>query len=201
MLQFMKFRLLSIDNLSESDLEPAFIDLKSELLSTDYYKLKDKYNKLHDRLGKLLTRICDRHERYMIEAEANILREDYLFYSFKNHTWMDHAKSIRNDIDFSKKSDQCLFFLAWFAYVGGVVKDVGYVGRDEERAYEIVKYLTDKRKYFPALFLRGFMYKYGIKYDEKPKLQDARLFLTRAAENGIGGAIIELRQFDLHEQA
>jgi len=136
----------------------------------------------------------------MIEAEANIRYEDHLFHSFKKHLWMENAKSVRKDIDLSGKSDQCLFFLAWFAYVGGVVKDVGHVGRDEEYAYAIVKFLTEERKYFPALFLRGLFYKYGIKYDEKPRLRDARLFLTRAAENGVGGAIIELRQLDLHEK-
>lgn len=200
MFNFFKEKLLNVDNLSESDLEPTYVAIKSDLLLTDYYTSKEKYNKLHDRLGSILTRICNRHEIYMIEAEAKITYEDYFFYSFRNHSWKPYTKSIINDLDLSSKSNECLLLIAWFSYIGGIIKDIGQVDRDEDAAYKIVKYLNDERKYLPSIFLRGFMYKYGLKFDTKQNLRDARLLLTKAAESGVGGAVIELRQFDIFEK-
>ena len=95
-------------------------------------------------------------------------------------------------------SSELLLFLCFFAYLGGRLKTFGDVRPDPEFAVKILNYLIDERGHVPATFFKGFIYKYGVQPYQAPKLREAKALLEKAAIAGEGGAIIELRQFNLH---
>ncbi len=92
----------------------------------------------------------------------------------------------------------CFFYLAVVAYLGGILKNFGRVFSDEKFALKIVDYLIQERSSIDAIFLKGLMFKYGLKHDETPNLSTAQTLLKEAADKGSGGAIIELRELDIH---
>jgi hypothetical protein len=49
-----------------------------------------------------------------------------------------------------------------------------------------------------AVFFKGFVLTYGVKLYHAPRIDEARSLLQAAASAGIGGATIELDQFELH---
>lgn len=52
-------------------------------------------------------------------------------------------------------ANEYLFYLSFFAYRGGMARNIGMVYPNPEYAVELLDYLVLARKYSPALFLKG----------------------------------------------
>lgn len=103
--------------------------------------------------------------------------------------------------DKSGIANEYLFYVSFFAYLGGIARNIGMIYPDPEYAIDLLNYLIHERKYSPAFFLKGFIYKYGVRREDIPNLQEAKELLVTAENKGIGSATIELRQFDVHEMS
>ena len=108
--------------------------------------------------------------------------------------------NISMGLPLNEKAPDLLFYYAMFAYIGGFVKNLGLVTTNPDYGLKVVDYLIEEHDYKNAIFLKGIMLKYGLKHDVAPKLQEAQMLLKEAADKGVGGAVIELRQFNLHLQ-
>jgi len=200
MLQLFKSHIQDPHKLREDDLEPTFVDLKNKILRENVYS--DTHKKLCTRVEIILGRILTRHERYTVEVES---REDpwkitSLFVEIERESWERKLYRPNKELHLPSTKTELLFFLAFFAYYGGIVKNVGLVRSDPLFAVQVIDHLIHEHQYEPAMFLKGLMYKYGLWPEAAPKLAEARTLLTEAASNGVGGAVIELRQFDVHER-
>lgn len=199
MLNFLRGLILEPATLTDQELEPAFVNLKNKILVTNVYAEGEKHRKLYDDLGVVLARLLTRHERYTLDIES--MRGSRFEISRLFHPgFMPNTLSPTKIEDKGRVATEYLFYTSFFAYLGGAIKNIGMVYPDPEYAVSLLDYLILKRDYPPAIFLKGFIYKYGVRREEIPNLSGARELLTLADERGVGGAAIELRQFDVHER-
>ena len=200
MLSFLRSFIQDPTALTEQELEPAFVNLKNKILTTNVYTESEKHKKIYDDIGIILARLLTRHERYILDIESQL--GSYFVISTLFHPgFMPSTFSPTKIQDKGTVANEYLFYVSFFAYLGGVVRNVGMVYPDPEYSIELLDYLILERKYFPAFFLKGFMYKYGIRREDIPNLREAKELLVMADNKGIGGATIELRQFDVHERS
>jgi hypothetical protein len=202
MLSFFNRNIRNPESLRDEELEPVFIDLKNRILVTDIHANEKRREHLWDRIGAVLSAIGRRHERYIVDVEASIdwLKISNYFESYdrdrlayeSTHTWRVNIydrDSIKSDL---------LLYLSFFMYMGGAVRKIGIVRDDPDRAIQTIDYLIGERDFEHAIFLKGFILKYGLRPSTAPRLDEARTLLETAVARGVGGALLELRLFDLH---
>ncbi len=85
-----------------------------------------------------------------------------------------------------------------FSYIGGAVKGLGPVIYQPEYSDFMLDFLIKTHDHATAKFFKGFMHKYGIRTEFPANLTIAKPLLEEAAGKGVGGALIELREFDMH---
>jgi len=200
MQRFLRSLIQNPTTLSEQELEPAFVSLKNKILITNAYTESEKRQKIYKDIGIVLDRLLTRHERYILDIESQRGSSYEIRKLFHQGAWSPVYSPTRID---NKESvaNEYLFYLSHFAYRGGTARDIGMVYPHPEYAVELLDYLILKREYFPATFLKGFVYKYGVRPEDIPNLREAKKLLLTAENNGIGSATIELRQFDVHERS
>ena len=203
MFKFFKKNFSDPETLKDSELEPLFIELKGDILSLLCFNPKhiDEQKRLSNRYNAVLSRILTRHERYFVEIEAQIDTWEISRICKDNNTvsWQSSFYRANKDTEFSSINTELLFYICWFSYLGGAIKDFGYLQANPYYSVDALDFLINDRNYLPAIFLKGLILKYGLRPDHNPDLEESKRLLSNSAEKGIGGAIIELRQFDLHE--
>ena len=200
MLSFLRSFIQDPATLTEQELEPEFVNLKNKILITNVYTESEKHRKLYDGIGIILARLLTRHERYTLDIESqpgSYYEISKLFHS----GFMPNTLSPTKIEDKSGVANEYLFYASFFAYLGGVARNIGMIYPDPEYAIVLLDYLILERNYSPAIFLKGFIYKYGVRREDVPNLSEAKELLIAADNKGIGGATIELRQFDIHERS
>lgn len=200
MLSFLRSFIQDPAALTEQELEPAFVNLKNKILITNVYTESEKHNRVYNDLGIVLARLLTRHERYILDIESQAGSSIEIRNLF-HQGFMAPVYSPTKIQDKGSVANEYIFYVSFFAYLGGVVRKIGMVYPDPEYAIELLDYLILERKYSPAFFLKGFMYKYGVRREDIPNLRETKELLVTADNNGIGGATIELRQFDVHERS
>lgn len=200
MLNFLRSFVQDPATLTEQELEPAFVNLKNKILVTNVYTESEKHRKLYDDIGIILARLLTRHERYTIDIESR--PSSYYEISKLFHPgFMPNTLSPTKIEDKAGVANEYLFYASFFAYLGGVARNIGMIYPDPEYAIALLDYLILERNCSPAFFLKGFIYKYGVRREDVPNLGEAKELLISAEKRGIGGATIELRQFDIHERS
>ena len=199
MLNILRGFIQDPASLPEPELEPAFVNLKNKILVTNAYTESEKRAKLYKDIEIILNRLLTRHERYILDIESqrgssieirNLFHQGFMAPVY-SPTKIQNKEGVANEY---------LFYLSFFAYRGGMARNIGIVYPNPEYAVELLDYLVLERKYSPALFLKGFVYKYGVRPEDIPNLREAKQLLVTADNMGVGGATIELRQFDVHER-
>jgi hypothetical protein len=201
MFQLFKSHLKDPATLRDIELEPTFIDLKNQIIIVSPYTNETKYNHLYSRLGGVMSRIVDRHRHYFVEADNKIDTSGLidLFIQTGGDNWSSRKSNhFRLDLNFSRFESDILLYLCFYAYVGGVIKLMGIIDKNPKFMTKILNFLVKERGYMPAVFFQGLTFKYGISLHVSPKLDLAKGLLETAAAAGVGSAIIELEQFDLH---
>ena len=200
MLNFLRSFVQDPATLTEQELEPAFVNLKNKILITNVYTESEKHRKLYDGIGIILARLLSRHERYTLDIESQP-GSYYEIARLFNPGFMPSTLSPTKIKDKTGVANEYLFYASFFAYLGGVAKNIGMIYPDPEYAIVLLDYLIIERNYSPAIFLKGLIYKYGVRREDVPNLREAKELLMAADNKGIGGATIELRQFDIHERS
>lgn len=200
MLSFLRSFIQDPTALTEQELEPAFVNLKNKILITNAYTESEKRQKIYKDIEVVLDRLLSRHERYILDIESQ-LGSSFEIRNLFHQGFMAPVYSPTKIQDKERVANEFLFYLSFFAYRGGTVRNIGLVYPNPEYAVELLDYLISKRKYYPAIFLKGFVYKYGVRPEDVPNLRQAKELLVMADNKGIGGATIELRQFDVHERS
>lgn len=193
--------------LGDHELEPTFINLKNSILAkypSSFNRNSNdiQFRRLYEKINSIVAVILERHSRYMIECEAAMGRWDKMFLFEKCPEIFGQADTYKSkaSLSFGEISNEALFFLSLFSYIGGYVKNVGFVNSEPLVALKAVEYLADQRNYDPAIFFKGVILKYGEYPDLPPKLSESKRLLEFAASKGVGGAVVELRNFGLHER-
>ncbi len=207
MFQFLRSQIKDPNTLRQEELEPTFIDLKNTILAkypSSFNSASDdpSFRRLFSRIEMILGRILSRHERYVVDVETAFNRWAHppLFIERPGNPWDQKVYSPNKNLNLVETKSEILFYMCFFAYYGGIAKDVGTIKSDPTYAIEVLDNLIQNRDFAPAIFFKGLIYKYGLYPDLPPKLTEAKSLLDTAAAKGIGGAVIELRQFDIHER-
>jgi TPR repeat protein len=146
-----------------------------------------------------------RHQHYTMGIEAKWRERAYVETCavFKEQERRDAASTtyyrVNPTLNFKNASDDLILYTCWFAYIGGQPAFLpGEVMPDLRFVREALDYLIKERKSVDAIFLKGFILKYGLGVHGKPNLQAAREHLDAAARAGVGSAAQELRNLDEH---
>ena len=133
MLQLFKSHFQDPHKLREEDLEPTFVDLKNKILFENPYS--DAHKKLCNRVEIILGRILTRHERYTVEIESQVDLWEImpLFAERPRESWDRKIYSPNKEVHLDSTKTEVLFFLCFFAYCGGIVKNVGLVQSDARK--------------------------------------------------------------------
>ena len=84
-------------------------------------------------------------------------------------------------------------------YLGGTVRNLGDIGQDYHMLSKTIGYLADEVNYPPAIFFKGFIFKYGLQIFAKPNPQKAQEYLSRAEKLGVGSALLELNSIHRYD--
>ena len=138
-----------------------------------------------------------RHKHYALDVEAKKdLSNMRSLLQKPNDDWDSY--SISGVDAYKSLPDDEILYLCLFTYTGGRMHGRGMVHENTRFTLEALDYLIDERKFMPAVFLKGFVLKYGSKPSNAPRLDEAHKLLQEAADAGIGSATHELRYFSRH---
>ena len=188
------------NSLPQDDLERIYAELKKAIVVTSVYTQETKYRHLYHRLDDLLSKIIERHQHFVLDVEAKYDRVTIsnLFVNQEHHTsegMQYHLLHGKNNLSVDTVEPDLLVFLCFFLYQGGRIQGVGEVSPNPELMQRILDLLIAEKSYAPAMFLKGFVLKYGLKLQDKPELDEAQNLLTAAQKNGVGAAALELERF------
>lgn len=194
-----KSRMQDPETLRSHEIEDAIVSLKKKILVTSVYENKLKYEQLYNRLHNLMHEILMRHKHFVLNIESEIEASGSapytLFYSktFPNTYGMrETVYIVPSDLDFSKFPSDLLIYACFLLWYGGNVKRLGLLNSNPETMVKIIDFLISERNYGPAIFMKGMVYKYGLRVYSECYPNEARKYLTDAKNEGVGSAAIEL---------
>ena len=183
----------STEAMSQESLSNAFIEIKKRILTTSSFDKKHEYQRLYFRADELITKILERHERYILDFEAkrrNNRRGAYRMpdpihhYSYPDPSGISRSScKIAHDLDPSKYSDEQLIYWCFFLWHGGTIAGIGEIDSDPKLMLKILEHLIDKQN-ADAMFLKGMTLKYGANCRIPDDCIDSKrypLFIAREA--------------------
>lgn len=202
-----KSRIQDPETLRSSEIEDVIIELKKKILVTSVYENKFKYEQLYYRLEDLMRQVLMRHQHFVLNIESEIDASGSpphnLFYArqFPNgHGARDTTYIIPSDLDLSIFPSELLIYACFLLWYGGNIKRLGSIYSNPERMAEILDFLISERNYSPAIFMKGMVYKYGLRVYSQCFPSEAKKFLENAKDAGIGSAAIELENLTKFNQ-
>ena len=194
-----KSRLQDPETLRPNEIENIIVSLKKKILTTSALENRLKYEQLYNRLHNLMCQILIRHQHFVLnvenEIEASGTSPYKLFYKkeFPNaHGTKETIYIVPSDLDFSEFPSDLLLYACFLLWHGGNIKRLGLINSNPETMAKILDFLISKRNYGPAIFMRGMVYKYGLRVYSECFPNEARKYLENAKDSGVGSATIEL---------
>src|SRR6266849_2059089 len=162
MFQILKSHFFDPRTIRDEQLELTFIDLKNKIVVTDGRDNELSYKHLYSRIELVLSRILALHERYAVEVESgtDVSSIADLFVEGQGPIWKTPVHYPNRKLRRDSIKPELLFYLCFFAYLGGQVRQIGEVRDDPDYAVQLLDYLISEREFAPALFLKGFILKY-----------------------------------------
>lgn len=190
------------ETLTKQDSEAVWVEIKGKILQTSPYTHEDQYNKLYKRARDLLGALIDRHRHFIDDFQANQQQfsnvGSYLT-EINGQIHEGRERRVTSNLSLENIPSDLLFFLCIISYNGALLKDYGLVSYNKWFVNRGVEFLISQRKYAPAIFLKGFVFKYGYDVFDTPNLVEARPLFEKAAQLGVGASLLELEHLDLHE--
>ncbi|ATG92565.1 hypothetical protein [Methylomonas koyamae] len=207
--EYYKTYKINPEQLSDNEIEDIFIKLKKNILAANHAKQEELYNRINDRLHELIGQILSRHQHFVLDVEA---KYGYTYIRFNNYNLLNEIKPrpldfqsgsyfvVSSNIDLKNVEEDILLYLCFFLYVGGVMKNIGPIMPDTVLMNKILDFLIKDRNFYPAIFLKGLVMKYGVTVDGPSFSKEAKTLLELANHNGIGSAAIELNNIHKYLQ-
>ncbi|MEW6119230.1 MAG: hypothetical protein AB1593_03980 [Pseudomonadota bacterium] len=186
---------------SEERIEDVWVKVKQELLRTSYYEQKEKYVRLDERLHVLLNQIRSRHNQFILDFDAtpdSAARCIGCLVKRPRPIYETPLYLVPTDLPLGNLPDDLILYLAEMSFDGGTAKNIGQISENKSFTNRSIEYLINNRKNPKAIFLKGFIFKYGFKIDSRPQLQESIALLTSASHLGVGPALIELQYIEKH---
>ena len=183
-------------DIREEDLEDLYIDLKKKILATSPYEREQEYERLYYRMKALLGRILERHNHFILDAEARGAQASRVLMPRESRDSSGIPMTsyiVPYDCYLESVEPNLALYLCFFLYQGGQVRSLGRVDRDPDKMMKLLDHLI-AIDYAPAFFLKGLVLKYGIDVYYPSKEDEARNLLEKALQKGVGAASIELLQ-------
>ena len=198
-----KTKMQDPETLRPNELEDSVIELKKKILVTCAYEAETEYESLYRRLNSLMGQVLARHQHFVLDVEAagSIPFDFFRPGLHHNSDGMQYTTySIAPDLDITKYPPEILIYACLFLWHGGQAKNLGSVDSNPKLMMRILDFLVDERKYGPALFLKGMVYKYGVKVYSTCFPSEAKQLLEQAKVAGVGSAAIELQHLAKYDQ-
>jgi hypothetical protein len=192
-----------VESIPEERLEEEYVEVKKKILRTSVYKNEIEYRRLYFRAHDLMERILSRHRRFILDVEAAQKNASNLFSRreyFDANGIVKVEYFVPLDLDLESLNSEILLYLSFFLWHGGQVKDLGQIQNNPELMTKIINFLISNRKYPPAIFFKGMVFKYGEKVYSDSKPKQARELLETAKALGVGSATLELKNLNLYIQ-
>lgn len=198
-----KTKLQDPQTLRPNEVEDSFIELKKKILVTSAYEAEAEYQRLYKRLNSLMGQVLARHQHFVLDVEA-AGSIPFGFFQSRRHRDASGIQyttySVADDLDPSSYPPTLLIYACFFLWYGGLAKDIGIVDSNQKIMMKILDFLVNEKKYGPAIFMKGMVFKYGLKVYAECFPTEAKQLLEQAKEAGVGSAAIELENIAKYSQ-
>jgi hypothetical protein len=185
--QFLIDKFENVEDIPQDELESVYIRNRHEAICTDVYTERKRYEASYYRCKGVLSRILLRHEGYILNVLAKKRWFDFKLLA-KHEITKSNLRYHGNEFVFAAS---LIYFNGWF------MRGEGTIEEEKEISFTLADYLI-ANKYDAAWLIRGLAQKYGLDVYCKPKLVEAETSFQKAKVAGVGTAILELANLNMH---